>query len=524
VTATADVAAGGATTWWDVVRRRAGATPDRAALVDDRGRRLTWGGYRDAAERVAAALHGRGVRAADTVCWQLPTGLEAAVLLSALARLGVRQNPLMPVLRRAELAVALSQLRPRLLVVPEVWAGFDHAALGAELVAEHGGELLTCALPADALALPEGDPADLPPAPDDPDAVRWVFYTSGTTGTPKGAMHTDRSLLGASNGPVSNLAFQDDDVFGITYPIAHVGGPGMLAVAVRLGASCVLVERFDAATSPFHLAREGVTLLGSAAPFFAAYLAAQERHGAERLFPRLRVCNNGGAPLPPEMMRRLERELGGEGVVDAYGLTECPMVTYPRRDEIGRVPAGTAGRPGPGVRVRIVGADGHDLPAGAEGEVRLHGPQLFRGYVDSSCDADAFDDEGYVRTGDLGLLEHEGSLRITGRLKDVIVRNAENISGPEVEAVLSEHPAVAEAAAVGVPDARTGERVCAFLVLAPGADAPTVEELGRFFAEREVARYKVPEQLEVVDRLPRNAMGKLLKQQLREQLKVRSPA
>jgi acyl-CoA synthetase (AMP-forming)/AMP-acid ligase II len=192
--------------WWQLTRRRAEATPDEQAFVDDRGRRLTWVAYADAAERVAAALWQRGVRPGDTVSWQLPTSLEAAVLLAALSRLGVRQNPVIPLLREAELEVIVTELDPVLLVVPRTWGGFDHAGLAAALQARFGTDVLVLDLPSDELALPQADASALPPEPTaDPHEVRWVFYTSGTTGTPKGAMHTDSSVMSAGNGPVAHL-------------------------------------------------------------------------------------------------------------------------------------------------------------------------------------------------------------------------------------------------------------------------------------------------------------------------------
>ncbi|MCW2622291.1 MAG: putative cyclohex-ene-carboxylate:CoA ligase [Frankiales bacterium] len=505
--------------WWELIRGRAAASPQAQAFVDDRGRRLTWLSYADTAERVAAGLWARGVRPGGTVSWQLPSSLEAAVLMAALARLGVRQNPVIPLLRRAELDVVVAELQPALLVVPRTWAGFDHEGLARDVAQKNGTDVLVLDLPGEELALPQGDPAVLPPVPARaPDQVRWVFYTSGTTGSPKGAMHTDASLVAAANGPVVHLELGPQDVIGMTYPLAHIGGPGMVGVTLRVGGSTMLVERFDPVRSPYDLARERVTLLGSAPPFFAAYLAAQEAHGSERLYPERVVCCNGGAPMSPTMFERLRTEIGGDGVFNAYGLTECPMVSYGLRAESATARPEAAGRPTPGVTVRIVDADERRCPPGEPGEVRVRGPQQFAGYVDPRHDAAAIDADGFVRTGDLGLVEPDGSLRLTGRLKEVIIRNAENISAIEVEAALMSHPSVADAAVVGIPDERTGERCCAVVVLAADAAPLTLEEVGVHFREREIARFKTPERLEIVDVLPRNAMGKVLKQKLRAEL------
>jgi acyl-CoA synthetase (AMP-forming)/AMP-acid ligase II len=292
----------------------------------------------------------------------------------------------------------------------------------------------------------------------------------------------------------------------------------MMAVGIRACTSIVLVDIFDAARTPFDLAAAGVTMLGSAGPFFEAYLAAQQKHGAERLFTRLRLCINGGAPLPPGLNDRIVRELGVPGMSNGYGLTEVPMISYPRFDAAPAFLATGAAFPGPGVELRIVGADDKELPPGKEGEIRLRGPMLTAGYVDPAQEVGAFDAQGFFKTGDLGIRDPGGSYRVTGRLKDIIIRNAENIAAPEIEEILSEHPAIAEVSVVGVPDPRTGERCCAVVVVADGKPPVNLADLAAFCRSRGLASFKIPEQLEIVESLPRNPMGKVLKAALREKL------
>jgi acyl-CoA synthetase (AMP-forming)/AMP-acid ligase II len=516
---TSPTGAGGYSTWWELVQAAVAWEPGRRLFIDEIGRCVTVEAFRDLALAVASTIAARGVCPGDTVCWQLPTGIEAAVVMTACARLGARQVPVMPILREAELTVIFDQTRPVLFISPTTWRGFDHRALAEGLVASSGCELIAVdleALDVDSFGLPLlrgplptgwGDAA----GSEDP---TWVFFTSGTTGTPKGVLHTDSSVIASSNALLDIVGIDSGDVASIVFPMAHVGGPAMLGAVLRTGASCVVASSFDPVETPRLLVETDVTLLGSAAPFFLAYLAAQERHGAEPLFRSVRLCMNGGAPRSGLIAERLRSELG-VGVVNGYGLTECPIATYtdPLDDEI-QAPD-VVGLAAPGVSVRIVDRRGVDLAEGEVGEIRLSGPQLFAGYVDGSADAAAFDDLGFIRTGDLGLLEADGQLRVTGRLKDVIIRSAENISAVEIETVLATHPQIVDVAVVGVPDERTGERVCAVIVTDGPDGALDVASLGELCRMAGLARYKCPEQILVVGALPRSAMGKVAKEQLK---------
>jgi acyl-CoA synthetase (AMP-forming)/AMP-acid ligase II len=284
----------------------------------------------------------------------------------------------------------------------------------------------------------------------------------------------------------------------------------MLATSLRTGLKLVLFDTWDPATTPERMAAHRPTILGSAQPFFLAYLDAQRRHGDEPLFPDLRIVTAGGAPTPPEIVRELVTAFGVRGVLGSYGLTEFPIATATTPDDPEDVLARSVGRASPGVQVRVV-----------DGEIRLKGPQRFGGYVDPTLDAGAIDDEGWVRTGDLGDVDGDGNVYITGRLKDIIIRNAENISALEIEDVLLRHPDVADVAVVGLPDPRTGERVCAVIAPRPDADRSAPLDVAGIRAHclaHGLAKYKCPEQVEIVPALERNSMGKLLKQQLRERL------
>ncbi|HEX6418723.1 MAG TPA: AMP-binding protein, partial [Acidimicrobiales bacterium] len=438
---------------WDLIVRRADETPGREMAVDESGRRLTFGEYRDRCERAAAGLAAHGVGDGTVVSWIQPTTLEAMVLFGALRRLGAVQNPILPIYREREVGFIVRQAAPRLLVTPTSWRGFDYEAMARAVTAGTGTEVLS-----GDRSLPEGDPATLPPPPDDdmntdtgPVPVRFLYYTSGTTAEPKGARHGDRSLRAASVGMSERLGLAEDDRFAFVFPITHIAGGVYIYAAVAYGLTFVLDEAFDPATTIDLLRREGITQGGAGTFFHQVYLKAQQELPAgEKLFPRIRTFPGGGAPKPPSLHYAL-KDAFGVGVVSGYGMTEAPILTMNHRDAPDEVLAGTEGPAVAGTTLRIVTVDGDEAATGEQGEVRAKGPQVTLGYLDAALDADAFDDEGWFRTGDLGRLDGDANLTITGRLKDVIIRKGENISAKEVEDLLFTHPRVADVAVIGVP-------------------------------------------------------------------------
>ncbi len=473
----------------------------------------------DAACATAAAFAERGIGAGTVVSWQLPTTLETMVVMAALARLGAAQNPIIPILREHEIGFITGQLATEFFVVPELWGGFDHGGLARALSRERGFEVITI----DLATPPVGGELRLPrasidalTAPAEPtDDTRWIYYSSGTTAAPKGIRHTDTSVIAGSAGVVGMVGASSSDVDPIAFPIAHIGGAAMLAAALLTGMRLVLFERFDPATTPHSIAAHNPTLLGTATPFFVAFLEAQRARGDQPLFGSLLGCLAGGAPITAELGRQVRETFGVAGIANAWGMTEFPVATSPSLTAAPEVLDHTVGAPVPGVSVRVVGNREIELPVGREGELRLKGPQCFLGYADATLDADAFDKDGWLRTGDLGLIDADGNVRVTGRIKDAIIRNAENISALEVENVLATHPAVADVAVIGVPDLKAGERVCA-VVVPRSVDAVSLELLVQHCHSRGLSRYKHPERLVIVDALPRNQVGKVIKKDLRE--------
>lgn len=509
-----------APTYWAMFELAAERWGDKVLFSDDHGRSLTGRQVHDEACRVAAGLAAAGVGRGAVVSWQLPTLLEAVVLTGALARLDAIQNPIIPILREREVGFITRQVGTQFFVTSETWRGFDHGALARTLGAELGFTTIGVDVAADPtgpeMRLPTGDPATLPPVPSADgrdELVRFYYYSSGTTADPKGARHSDPSLMAGANGMIEICGMSAADVYPIAWPFTHIGGSTMLTVCLVTGMNLVLFDTFDTATTPERMAAHQPTLLGSAVPFFNAYLAAQRRHGDAPLFPKLRACVGGGAPIPAEFNEELNRVLGVLGVIGSWGLTEFPIATSCHPTDPADVLANTVGRPSPGVTVRAVLADGTDAGLDVEGELVLHGPQQFLGYLSPELEANAYVDGDWFRTGDLGIVCSDGNIRITGRLKDVIIRNAENISALEVEGALFAHPDVLDAAVIGLPDKRTGERVCAVVLLREGGSL-TIESLRDHCRALGLAVQKCPEQLELTDAIPRNGMGKILKQEL----------
>jgi acyl-CoA synthetase (AMP-forming)/AMP-acid ligase II len=507
----------GSPTLWGLIEARAEATPDAVLAHEDTGRELTFAGYRDACLAAAAGLFtDHGVGGGTSVSWELPTWNESLVLVGALARLGARQNPLIPIYRGREVSFITAQSGAALLVVPTVYRDFDFAAMAREIAAGREG---LSVLVADR-HLPEGDPSVLPEVEAPPtraaDApIRWLFYTSGTTADPKGAPHSDLTVMDSALAMAECLDIRADDVSALIFPFTHIGGIGWLIAALFTGCRLLTTESFDPKATPGFLADHQVTLAGSGTPFHMAYLAAQRAGGPGPLFTHVRSYPGGGAPKPPQLHYDLKREIGGVGIVSGYGLTEAPIVVMANTHDPDDKLANTEGRPTPGVELVVVGLDGRRVVPGQEGEIRLKGPQVIRGYLDPSLDGEAFDEEGFFRSGDLGIVDEDGYVTITGRLKDVIIRHGENISAKEVEDLLYAHPAVADVAVIGLPDPKTGERACAVVALKEGQTFG-FDDMVAYLKANELRTQAIPEQLELVDVVPRNPAGKILKHTLRQ--------
>ncbi len=497
-------------TFWGRFAARAEVSAQAPVLFDERGSRLTFGELRELSERVAAGLYAQGVAEGSRVTWQLPTRAQTVVLMLALNRLGAVQNPVIPLYGKREVGFAVRQTGAALLVVPDRWRGTSYGAMARELQEEIGPQLQV--LLADD-GLPEGDPATLP-APPQSSAMRWVFYTSGTTADPKGVCHTDDSVHAAGHVLVLLHDLQPDDVGSIAFPIAHVGGAQYLSSMFDAGFPAVLLERFSPAESVEAMRALGVTVVGGGSAIYQAVLAEQRRRPDIRVLPALRKLTGGGTPKPPQLFFDVRKELGAP-ILHGLGMTESPCITMGAITDTDEQLAYTEGAPVPGIEVRVRRADGALAEAGEDGEMEFRGELMTAGYVDPALNAASFTPDGWLRTGDLGHLRPDGYFVITGRIKDIIIRKGENVSVRELEELLLTHPKVGDVAIIGLPDGERGERVCAVVETAEGGEPIDLPELKDFLRGAGLAVLKLPEQLELVDALPRNAFSKILKAELR---------
>ncbi len=487
---------------------------DALALIDG-DVRLSFADAAASIERLAGWLTTIVDAPGEVVSWQVPNWWEAAVLHHAAVRIGAISNPLPMALREREMRSILSEARPSVLVIPHTYRDFDHLALARRVQAELGirAIVLVRASPqprtfdlTKLLATPV--PSGPPPMPDDPTQVALLLYTSGTTSNPKGVQHTHESLLCEVDSftDIHALTPEDRNLGGA--PLGHVAGLvyGVLA-PFAIGSSTALLERWDPTQAISLIERERVTFM-TGPPTFLLGLA---QHAAGRDVASFRLFSTGGASIPAAAVREAGEVLGCV-VKRAYGSTELPTLTGSRVEDAEHVRLESDGRPLGGAEIRIVNAAG-DAPRGQEGEIVARSPEMFVGY--HKAPNPGTDAEGWFATGDVGLIDGDGLLHVTGRIKDIIIRGGENISAAELEDLIQAHPAVAEVAVVGVPDARLGERACAVVV---AVSSLTLEDLAAFLIERGIAKHKLPERLELREELPKTESGKVRKDALRAAL------
>jgi cyclohexanecarboxylate-CoA ligase len=468
---------------WDVPTLDALLTAHGGEVVDG-ATRLSPAQVDALVAAVAGGLRARGVRRGAAVAWQAPNSLAATVLTRACWRIGAVAAPVLHSFGAADVAAALGQIDPALVVELDPAALSDPGAL------------------ADALG---GTPVPAGAFPGRPSDVALVLFTSGSTGVPKAVLHTQRGLSWKATLMAGVHGLGPGDAVLMPAPMAHISGllNGVL-VPGAAGMRSVLVRRFDPEQALDLVARERITFLAGPPTFFIAMARAlSTRPGTD--VSTVRLVSSGGASVTPAFVEDTARTFDCR-VKRTYGSTEAPTVTTSTDDDPFEKARDTDGRAVGDVELRVSDPEsGTRCPAGSPGELWVRGPEMFAGYADAAQTAAVVARGGWFRTGDLATVDHDGWVRIVGRLKDVIIRGGENISASEVEAALEAHPDIHHAVAVGYPDPLLGERVAAFVESAAPFD---LEACRRWFAGRGMAVFKTPEKVERVERLPLLGSGK----------------
>ena len=487
---------------------------------------LTYRALADLVERIAAGLMRLGVERGDIVSYQLPNWWQFSALHLACLRIGAITNPLMPIFLERELVFMLDFAQSKVLVVPSQFRGFDHAAMARALRAR---------LPALAHLLVIGGEGEesferlLTPAGDaaarfagrrpGADEVVQILFTSGTTGEPKGVMHTSNTLLSNVTAFIDRVGLTGEDVLQMSSPMAHQTGfmYGLMAPVV-LATKVVLQDAWQPEQAADLIRAEGVTFTMASTPFLSDLTDVATRR--PETVASLRIFLSAGAPIPRVLARRAAEALGAT-ILSAWGMTENGAATIVRPQDGPEKTFETDGCALPGVEVRVVDPYGTPLPPDQEGRLQIRSASNFVGYL-RRPEWYGMDPEGWFETGDLARIDADGYIRITGRAKDIIIRGGENIPVVEVEGLIYRHPAVQEAAVVAMPDPRLGERACAFVVLKSGADL-SLAALCDFLSAQKMATQYLPERLEVVEHMPKTPSGKIQKFHLRERAKTLAP-
>lgn len=509
--------------------------PLQQALADPRGR-LTYAELGEQAERCALAFFDLGLRRGDVVTVQLPNWNEFVVVALALERIGAVINPVAPIFRQRELRVMLRLARSVAAVVPASFRGFNYPAMYAELREDAPslqhviavGDAAAGAFGWDELLARGATLAHLQPAlawlRPDPDDVVELIFTSGTTGEPKGVLHTPNTLGAAVYAAIAALGLSGDDVVHLASTFGHqTGFLYGVVLPIALGARAVYQDVWDPGAFVRLVEEEGISFSMGATPFLADIVRAPNL--AEHALGSLRTFICAGAPIPQPLAVEVARRLSVR-LVPGWGMSECALATAVFRDDPVEQIVTSDGRPFPGMEVVVRDGQGGRAPIGEEGDLYVRGAFNFAGYVQGRGFSERFHDaDGWFETGDRARLDAGGYIRITGRSKDLIIRGGENVPVKEIEDVIICHPHVRAVALIAVPDERLGEIGCACIVPEAG-QTPSLDDLRAVLAEQQVTRQFWPEQVVLLDEFPMTPIGKVQKFRLREhvQQRVASPA
>nr|MBA2300131.1 AMP-binding protein [Chloroflexota bacterium] len=518
--------------WWpntlltDDLDAAARKDPGRTAIIDSRGT-YTYGELRVACDHVSLGLLELGVRHGDVVTVQLPNWNEFVVMVLALERIGAVINPIAPTFREREVAGMMRLARPVAAVVPHRFRDFDYPAMYARMRAQ------TPSLKAVVVVDGERGEGDLSwaelieagrrddrrrdvltwlrPGPDD---VSELIFTSGTTGEPKGVLHTPNTLASAALGAIRSQELGADDVFHMASTFAHqTGFIYGIRLPIHLGATGIWQDVWDASRFIELVEQHGITFTMGATPFVMDTLRGLGPDGSP--LRTLRTFISAGAPIAVPMAEEVRQRLTTR-LAPGWGMTENGLGSVCMAGDPPEKTTTSDGRPHPGMELQVRRADGGAPGPGTEGDLFVRGPFTFVGYVQGRAFTERFfDREGWFETGDRALIDDQGFVRITGRTKDIIIRGGDNIPVKEIEDLILRHPAVAQVAVVAVPDERLGERAAAYVVLKP-SQTLDLTVLQQYMREHAVTTQFWPERLRIIDEMPTTPSGKVQKYRLRE--------
>lgn len=508
----------------DYWQQTARAMPDKIAVVDNHGASYTYSALDHAASCLANWMLAKGIESGDRIAFQLPGWCEFTVIYLACLKIGAVSVPLLPSWREAELVWVLNKCQAKMFFAPTLFKQTRPVDLILPLQNQLpqlqqivGVDKLAPATSSLSLSQIIADNTSLTTAiTTHGDELAAVLFTSGTEGLPKGVMLTHNNILASERAYCARLNLTWQDVFMMPAPLGHATGflHGVTAPFL-IGARSVLLDIFTPDACLALLEQQRCTCMLGATPFVYDLLNVLEKQPADLSALRFFLC--GGTTIPKKVARECQQR--GIKLLSVYGSTESsPHAVVNLDDPLSRF-MHTDGYAAAGVEIKVVDDARKTLPPGYEGEEASRGPNVFMGYFDEpELTARALDEEGWYYSGDLCRMDEAGYIKITGRKKDIIVRGGENISSREVEDILLQHPKIHDACVVAMPDERLGERSCAYVVLKAPHHSLSLEEVVAFFSRKRVAKYKYPEHIVVIEKLPRTASGKIQKFLLRKDI------
>ncbi|QKY69637.1 AMP-binding protein [Lentibacillus sp. CBA3610] len=502
--------------------------PDKTAIIDKKSR-CTFKELGEMVDRVALGLMAYGIEKGDVISLQLPNWNEFIVLHYAATRIGAITNPLIPIYRDREIKYMVEMAESKMIVIPDTFRNFNYP----EMI-----QRLRDGWPALKHIFVKGEdiPDEMKPLSDlfeepweekydvsvldsvdlDPNDITEIIFTSGTTGNPKGVMHTHNTLCVSTDYWVDRLKLTADDVMFMASTFAHQTGFGYgVRLPTHVGMTAVYQDIWNPHEFVEWIKKEKITFTASATPFLQDMISVDGIENED--IHSFRAFVSLGAPIPRPLVKEANEKVGFK-IISGWGQTENGLVTLTGLNDSDEKITGTDGYSFPGMEIKVVDETGEICPPDIEGSLLASGPAQFVGYLKQMDITEAEHENGWFITGDRATIDQDGYVRITGRDKDVIIRGGENIPVAYLENVLHEHPDISVAQIIAMPDKRLQEKACAFISMKSGKDALTFQEMQKFLEDKKVAKQYWPEHLEVVGDFPRTPSGKIQKFRLREQI------